>query len=123
MSRLSIRALGTLLITLNGNPVIGFESDKVRALLVYLAVESDQPHRREKLAGLLWPEYVERSARASLRNALANLRLVIGDQKAQPSFLLITRQTIQYNRYCDYELDILSFTTLVEAKSGGHPEI
>ena len=122
MSRLSIRALGPLLITLNGNPVIGFESDKVRALLVYLAVESDQPHRREKLAGLLWPEFVERSARASLRNALANLRLVIGDQKAQPSFLLITRQTIQFNRHSDYELDIQSFTTLVEAKSGGHPE-
>jgi DNA-binding SARP family transcriptional activator len=33
--------------------VSGFASDKVRALLAYLATEVDQPQRREKLAGLL----------------------------------------------------------------------
>ena len=44
------------------------------ALLVYLAVESERPHRRESLVGLLWPDYAERSARANLRHSLANLR-------------------------------------------------
>ena len=72
-------------------------SDKARGLLAYLAVEAGQAHRREKLAGLLWPDYTESSARASLRRALADLRLAIGDQQASPSFLLIGQETIQFN--------------------------
>ena len=40
----------------DGAPITAFESDKVRALLAYLAVESGRPQRREMLAGLLWPE-------------------------------------------------------------------
>jgi DNA-binding SARP family transcriptional activator len=55
---------------------------KVRALLAHLAVKADRPHRRETLAGLLWPDYPERSARASLRNALSDLRTAIGDRNA-----------------------------------------
>ena len=38
-----------------------FESGKVRALLAYLAVESQQPHSREALAELLWPNHPEGS--------------------------------------------------------------
>ena len=48
-------------VTLDGSPLQGLESAKVRALLAYLAVESAQAHERERLAGLFWPE-VERSA-------------------------------------------------------------
>ena len=43
-------------------PVTAFASNKVRALLAYLAVEADRPHRREALAGLLWPEQPEAKA-------------------------------------------------------------
>ena len=77
MAHLSIRVLGPLQVSLDGEPVSGFASDKVRALLAYLALSPDRPHRREALAGLLWPEFPERSARTNLRNALANLRQVI----------------------------------------------
>ena len=56
-----------------GQPVSGFEYDKVRALLAYLAVESDRPHRRETLAGLLWHEKSERDARHDLSQALYDL--------------------------------------------------
>jgi DNA-binding SARP family transcriptional activator len=79
MARLAIRLLGPFQVTPDREPVTGFASDKVRALLAYLAVTAGRPHRRETLAGLLWPEYPERSARAALRNALANLRRMIGD--------------------------------------------
>jgi hypothetical protein len=51
MARLSARLLGTLQVTLRGTPVTDFESDKERALLAFLAEESQQPHRREKLVG------------------------------------------------------------------------
>ena len=56
MPRLSISLFGSLRVNLDGEPATGFESDKVRALLAYLAVESGAPHRRAKLAGLLWPD-------------------------------------------------------------------
>jgi DNA-binding SARP family transcriptional activator/predicted ATPase len=131
VTRLKIRLLGPFRVALDGEPATGFESDKVRALLAYLAVTGDRSHRRETLAGLLWPEYPERSARASLRNALANLRTVIrdrarsqdrtrsqdrassGDHDSSPPFLHITPQTIQFNSDSDHWLDVAAFTNLL----------
>ncbi|MFO7696172.1 MAG: BREX system ATP-binding domain-containing protein, partial [Anaerolineae bacterium] len=78
MARLSIVLFGPLRATLDGEPLSGFYSDKVRALLAYLAVESGRPHRRETLVGLFWPESPERSARHSLSQALHNLRQALG---------------------------------------------
>jgi DNA-binding SARP family transcriptional activator/predicted ATPase len=118
MARLCLRLFGTLQVTLEGAAVSGFASDKVRALLAYLAVEADQPQRREKLAGLLWPDYPEASAHANLRTALANLRTVMGDRTssgdpaAAPPCLLISRQAIQFNRAARAWIDVLSFTAL-----------
>ena len=70
MHRLSIRLLGSFQVMRDGKTAVGFDSDKVRALLAYLVVEAACPHRREVLAGLLWPEWPDRSARTSLRRAL-----------------------------------------------------
>ena len=95
MAHLSLRLLGPFEVRLDGEPVTRFESDKVRALLAYLAVGADRPHRRASLAGLLWPERPEASARKNLRNALFGLRTAIGDRDAEPPYPLITRETIQ----------------------------
>ena len=94
IARLSIFLLGSFRVDLDGEPATGFVSDKARALLAFLAVEAERAHRREALVGLLWPKYPEGSARASLRNVLANLRQVIGDRNADPPFLCISGQTI-----------------------------
>ena len=51
---------------------------KSRALLAYLALEPG-PHSREKLTALLWGEYPDEKARASLRQALRHLREALGD--------------------------------------------
>ena len=53
MAQLSVRLFGSFEVTLEGQVVTAFKSDKVRALLAYLVVEAERPHRREKLAGLL----------------------------------------------------------------------
>ena len=119
MAQLSIFLLGSFRVALDGEPVTGFVSDKARALLAFLAVEAEQAHRRETLAGLLWPEYPERSARASLRNALANVRQVIGDREADPPFLCIARQTIQFNPEADAQVDVRTFTEGLEASCAG----
>ncbi len=105
MPHLELFLLGPFQVKLNSQPVTSFEADKVRALLAYLAVESGRPHRREQLAALLWPGWPDASARTSLRNALSNLRHAIGDETAEPPFLLITRETIQFNPDSNHFLD------------------
>jgi WD40 repeat protein/DNA-binding SARP family transcriptional activator len=109
IAQLRICTLGSLSVTLGDQSVSSFESAKVRALLVYLAVEAGRPHTRETLAGMLWPDYPQSSALTSLRNALANLRQAIGDKLAQPPYLFITRQAIQFNLTSDCWLDLAEF--------------
>jgi WD40 repeat protein/DNA-binding SARP family transcriptional activator len=106
---------------MDGEEVSGFDSDKVRALLAYLAVECDRPVRREKLAGLLWPDFAESSARTNLRQALANLRRVLRDQETEPPFLLPTRQTIQFNTHSHHTIDIHNFTVLARSEQRRSP--
>jgi len=113
MAYLSLSVLGSFQATLGGAPVTDFESDKVRALLAYLAVEAHRPHRRDALAGLLWPDWSNRAARTNLRNALANLRAAIGDRSAAPPYLLISRDTLRFNRASDHWLDVAAFRSLV----------
>ena len=54
--------LGTFELTRDGTPVTRFHSDKVRALMAYLATEADRSHPRATLAALLWPEQAEQAA-------------------------------------------------------------
>ncbi|MGD9316396.1 MAG: BTAD domain-containing putative transcriptional regulator, partial [Anaerolineae bacterium] len=113
VARLHISLFGPLQVTLDGEAV-GFESDKVRALLAYLAVESEGPHRREKLAGLLWADWPEQSARNNLRHTLAVLRKTIGDREASPPFLHVTRQAVQFNAASDAWVDVAAFDALYQ---------
>ncbi len=106
MARLSVALFGPPQATRAGHPITGFESNKVWALLTYLIVEADRPHQRDALAGLLWPDQPDPVARHNLRQALANLRQVLGDASATPPFLRITRATIQFNAASEYDLDV-----------------
>ena len=104
--RLSLTLLGAFQIALDGEPVTGFESDKVRALLVYLALEADRPHRRDTLAEMFWPDRPPGVARNSLKQALANLRKAISDREADPPFLLVSRAKLQFNSDSVHWLDV-----------------
>jgi DNA-binding SARP family transcriptional activator len=115
MARLAAHLLGPFQVTLDGQPLTGFESDKARALLAYLVVETGRPHRRERLAGLLWPERCEGAARANLRRVLANLRQITGDREAEPHLLSITPQTIQLDASGDLWSDVAAFASLPPA--------
>lgn len=85
--RLSLILLGPVQARRGSTPITGFRSRKAMALLVYLAV-SGTAQPRETLAGLLWPDLPDAHARASLSQALTNLRQLIG--KA----LVTTRNTV-----------------------------
>jgi WD40 repeat protein/DNA-binding SARP family transcriptional activator len=113
MARLALSLFGSFTATLDGALITTFESNKVRALLAYLAAEADRPHRREALAALLWPDWPQQSAMSNLRYALADLRKNIGDREAQLPFLLITRESIQLNRKADVWVDVGEFESAI----------
>jgi DNA-binding SARP family transcriptional activator/predicted ATPase len=124
MADLSIHLLGPFQVTQDGQPVTSFEYDKVRALLAYLVVEKQRPHRREALAGLLWPDKSEKAAHDSLRNALSRLRHALGDSQSNPPFLITNREEIQLNPASNTWLDVAVFSSLLdECNHHAHPGI
>jgi DNA-binding SARP family transcriptional activator len=73
-----LRCLGQPALFTATGELIRFRTKKHLALLVYLAIESDQQHRRDRLAELLWPKVPLAEARHSLATALSVLRPRIG---------------------------------------------
>ncbi|WP_051303888.1 BTAD domain-containing putative transcriptional regulator, partial [Calidithermus chliarophilus] len=71
MTPWQLRVLGTPHLHRAGQPPVPLER-KPAALLAYLALEGPTP--RSRLAGLLWPEGSDASARNNLRQTLFNLR-------------------------------------------------
>lgn len=77
MPNLSVRLLGPGVLTFDGE-VIRAHSGKALALLAFLAVETDRPHARPKLAALLWGNSSDAAGKQSLRQALYSLRTLAG---------------------------------------------
>ncbi|MCB9641095.1 MAG: tetratricopeptide repeat protein [Myxococcales bacterium] len=94
---LSLRLLGPLEITWQGRSVEGFPTDKIRALLVYLSMEPNRPHRRDHLATLFWSDFDDEIARRNLRQSLHRLRRVFEqvEEGLCDRLLLVTRQSLE----------------------------
>jgi DNA-binding SARP family transcriptional activator len=73
---LELWVLGTFEARLDGSRVV-LASRPAQSLLAYLALTAGTAHRREKLAGLLWPDAEEDNARSNLRHALWRIRKAI----------------------------------------------
>jgi DNA-binding SARP family transcriptional activator len=99
----------------NGSVVKGIESDKGRALLAYLATESGQPHRREALADLLWPDADQNRASQNLRRAIYNLRQALEGEFGEGSVLLVSRQDVQFNNAAGHRVDVTRVSAHLEA--------
>ncbi len=112
MPRLALALLGSPQIALDGAPVKVM--DKVLALLAYLAVESQDAHRRSALVGLLWPDLGEAAARNNLRVTLHRLRQALGEQLEATRFLQISRDTLQWRHTSDYWLDTAAVGALLQ---------
>ncbi|UCC51871.1 MAG: tetratricopeptide repeat protein, partial [Anaerolineaceae bacterium] len=110
MARLTLAFLETFLVALDSQPVTRFRSSKNVGLLVFLALQSDRPFPREVLATLFWPEESESNARNNLRQSIYQLRKILGDlEKPDEPYLLVTRQTMQFNGNSDFTLDVNQF--------------
>lgn len=121
MSKLCLSFLGPVEVTLDGKSLASRLWLKHLALLAYLAVEANRPHRREALAGLFWPEQPENAARHSLREGFYQLRRAFGHHFSD--YLTITHQTAQFNLHSDHTLDVADFVALMaQTMQHAHPQ-
>jgi DNA-binding SARP family transcriptional activator len=117
MKRLCLHLLGAFRVTLDGEPVNNFRTQKTRALLAYLAVEA-RPHERDHLAGLFWPEWPDAVARTYVRQALTNLRRLLERDPGRLPLLLADNHTLQIDpavRACDLWLDTAALADALSA--------
>lgn len=108
-TKLTVFCLGGLRFELDGKPISGFETDKAKALLVYLLIESQRGCQRSHVAGLLWPDESEERALHNLRQTLSSLRKTLGETAGNPEFLISDRDQIQINPSADVQVDCLLF--------------
>jgi DNA-binding SARP family transcriptional activator len=103
MPSVSLTLCGSLAV--NGEGVLaGALGAKPLALLAYLALEPG-PHSRDELTALLWGEYPEEKAKASLRQALTHLR------EALPAALRVDRTSVSLAT-AEVECDVNEFLRL-----------
>jgi DNA-binding SARP family transcriptional activator/TolB-like protein len=78
-SRIHLELIGGFRLLIDGQPQ-RIKNRKAQALIAYLALAPGLSESRERLAGLLWSESSEEKARASLRQTLHDLRVVLDPQ-------------------------------------------
>src|ERR1041384_5650561 len=103
---LQIRLLGQFDTRLDGKR-ISIPTRVAQSLLAYLVLTAGTPHRREKLAGIFWPETSDENARKNLRQELWRIRKAISaQQSSQKDYLLGDELTLAFNRDSENWLDV-----------------
>ncbi|MCB9078200.1 MAG: tetratricopeptide repeat protein [Anaerolineaceae bacterium] len=105
---LRLKLLGYPEISIDNQPVTDVMPGKAQALLFYLAV-TGQTQSRAALAGLLWGDMPEPSARTNLRKALTDLRRIAGD------YLDISRQDVAFKPGSEVWIDAVRFRAYLES--------
>jgi WD40 repeat protein/DNA-binding SARP family transcriptional activator len=118
MSGLSLSLLGPFSVAIDGQPLSGFRTRLVQALLIYLTCQPER-HGRESLMALLWPELPQTSAQQNLRQNLYYLRrdipsVMARDGRSHVPLLLADHNTVQLNTNAAVETDVRSFSTLLD---------
>src|SRR5262249_61678245 len=95
MGQLILTLLGGFRARLDSGAPVALPTRKAQALLAYLAVPLGTAHPRDKLAGLLWGNTLETTARTSLRQTLYAIRKSLRDLRPQP--LMLDRATVGHD--------------------------
>ena len=113
--RLDLSLLGEPEMRLDGDIIENLDSEKARALLFYITVEADRPHRRAELAELFWPNKPEGYGRNSLKQAFAILRRALRDRGLEEPLLLTSNRDVHLNADSSYWVDTAEFKNTIEA--------
>lgn len=89
-----LRLFGGFTLDRPGTEGDGLSYEKARALLAYVAVESNVAHSRRTLAALFWPDHAPTAALANLRLVLLNLRQTL--DAADLPLLLVDRDAVRF---------------------------
>ncbi|MEM9773312.1 MAG: BTAD domain-containing putative transcriptional regulator [Chloroflexota bacterium] len=100
--------------------MLAFPNRKTIALFVYLVVEGDRPHSRNKLVGLLWPGLPEAGARNNLRVTLSRLRRALQNMGANPDVIVSGRTEVQFRPDHSLKIDINRFRQLAQSSEIQH---
>lgn len=97
-----------------------------RSLFAYLITYRDQPHTRDLLAGLFWPDVPDANARRRLSQTLWQIRRALDAPPDQP-YILSQADTLQLNVEAPYWLDVEEFQAACSEfpiePSAGEPQI
>lgn len=107
---LQVRLIGQFDVRADGKPV-NIPSRAAQSLLAFLVVHRDTIHRREKLAGIFWPDTTDETARKNLRQELWRIRKALAVAPAADSYLVAEEFTLTFNRDADYWLDLAALET------------
>ena len=110
---LQVRLLGTFDLR-HGQKTIHISSRPAQSLFAYLILKAGIAHRREKLAGMLWPDSLEETARDNLRHALWRIRKAL-PPKPKVEYLLTDDLSIAFNASAEYWLDTAALEKLRES--------
>ena len=100
---LEVNLLGQFEVLRDGRRVT-IPTRNAQSLLAYLVLNEGKAHRREKLAGLLWPDSSEENARSNLRHELWRLRKAL-DSEGE-SYFVADDLTIAFSPQGEYSLDV-----------------
>ncbi|HLO14763.1 MAG TPA: tetratricopeptide repeat protein [Anaerolineales bacterium] len=112
---LEVRLLGKFSVSRVGKP-ISISSRQAQSLFAFLILNAGTSHRREKLAGMLWPDSLEETARDNLRHALWRMRKAL-ETASSTRFLHANDLTISFKESSDYWLDAAELEKLSEDSS------
>src|SRR5687767_5450731 len=112
---LTVRFLGKFEVMHGGKP-INISSRPAQTLFAYLILSAGTFHRREKLAGLLWPDSLEETARDNLRHALWRMRKAL-PQNRKAEYILADDLSIAFNASAEFWLDASALEKLSENAS------
>jgi predicted ATPase/DNA-binding SARP family transcriptional activator/Tfp pilus assembly protein PilF len=113
--RLQLFLFGSFRAEVAGRPITRFESDKARALLVYVVVEAGGPQRRESLATLFWPDLGPKAARHNLSQVLFSIKQAFEEAGEKRSVLLADRHQVQLNPEVWVGSDVRDFEALLDS--------
>src|ERR1043166_3108167 len=99
---LDVRLLGKFEVRFDKTPIT-ISSRPLQSLFAYLILNAGTAHRREKLAGMLWPDSLEETARDNLRHALWRVRKAL-ESAASTRFLHADDLSITFRQSPDYWL-------------------
>jgi DNA-binding SARP family transcriptional activator len=112
---LETRLLGTFEVKYK-TKTINITSRPAQSFFAYLILNAGTAHRREKLAGLFWPDSLEGTARDNLRHALWRVRKAL-ESASSTRFLQADDLTIKFEASSDYWLDAGALDELSENAS------